>query len=69
MAHCFHLMCEKVIKQKQLNFNLLVMLQPFVPPKDLQEAIARLEAAEEKAAEAEFLQLALKEKSMEHTIE
>jgi len=29
----------------------------------LQEAIARLEAAEEKAAEVEFLRMALKEKT------
>jgi hypothetical protein len=45
------------------------MLQPFVPPKDLEEAIARLEVAEEKAAEAEFLQLALKEKSNDRIVE
>jgi len=36
-----------------------------VPPKGLQEAITRLEAAEEKASEAECLRTALREKASE----
>jgi len=42
-----------------------LFLQPFIPPENLQEAIVRLRAAEEKAAEAEFLQMALQEKTLE----
>jgi len=42
-----------------------VFLQGFVQPKDFDEAVTRLEAAEEKAAEVELLRMALKEKTSE----
>ena len=58
-----------IAKQPVVELLIIRILQAFVPPKDLQEAVARLEAAEEKAAEVEFLRLALKEKMPEKQLD